>query len=70
MSLLREHNRKLGVVTVLAGLTALLGLRLWTSPMARGILGRDTGGLSEFLLIPAFFVVVGVGTALFLWEPE
>lgn len=68
--MIRERNRELGVLTILLGVVLLLVLRLWTSPIARGIVGRNTGGLFEFLLIPAFFVVVGIGIALFLWEPD
>jgi hypothetical protein len=35
-----------------------------------GITGRSGVGVFEFLLIPVFFVVVGIGILLFLWEPE
>jgi len=68
--MIRERNRELGVLTVLCGLVLLLSLRLWTSPIAMGITGRSGVGVFEFLLIPVFFVVVGIGILLFLWEPE
>jgi len=68
--MIRERNRKVGAVTVLAGLVLLIGLRLWTSPIVRGITGRGEVGVLEFLLIPAFFLVVAIGISLFLWEPE
>lgn len=68
--MLRERNRELGVLTVVLGVVLLLTLRLWTSPIARGIVGRNTGGLLEFLLIPVFLVVVAIGITLFLWEPN
>lgn len=68
--MIRERNRELGAVTVLAGLVLLIGLRLWTSPIVRGITGRGEVSVLEFLLIPAFFVVVAIGVSLFLWEPE
>lgn len=68
--MIRERNRELGVLTVVAGLVLLLSLRLWTSPITRGITGRSEIGVLEFLLIPAFFLVVGIGILLFLWEPE
>lgn len=68
--MIRERNRELGVLTVVAGLLLLLSLRLWTSPITRGITGRGEIGVFEFLLIPTFFVVVGIGILLFLWEPE
>jgi len=70
VSMLRERNRELGVLTVVLGVVLLLTLRLWTSPIARGIVGRNTGGLLEFLLIPVFLVVVAIGITLFLWEPN
>jgi hypothetical protein len=68
--MIRERNRELGVLTVVCGLLLLLSLRLWTSPIARGITGQSEVGVFEFLLIPAFFLVVGIGILLFLWEPE
>lgn len=68
--MIRERNRELGAVTVLAGLVLLIGLRLWTSPIVRGITGRGEVSVLEFLLIPAFFIVVAIGISLVLWEPE
>lgn len=68
--MLRERNRQLGVATVLFGVLLLLGLRAWTSPLTREATGGGEPGLLEFLLIPLFLFVVGIGTALFLWEPE
>lgn len=68
--MIRERNRELGVLTVVSGLVLLIGLRLWTSPIVGGITGRSEIGVLEFLLIPAFFLIVGVGVSLFLWEPE
>ncbi len=66
----RNHSTKYGLLTVLAGLALLLGLRLWASPVARRITGRSENGLVEFLLIPVFLIVVAAGVALFLWEPD
>lgn len=68
--MLRERNRELGVVIILGGILLLLALRIWTSPLTREASGGGPPGLTEFLLIPAFLLVVGVGTALFLWEPD
>lgn len=68
--MIRERNRELGVLTVVCGLLLLLSLRVWTSPITRGITGRNEVDVFEFLLIPAFFIVVGIGILLFLWEPE
>lgn len=68
--MLRERNRQLGVATVLLGVLLLLSLRAWTSPLTRDATGSGEPGLVEFLLIPLFLIVVGAGTALFLWEPE
>jgi len=68
--MIRERNRKVGAVTVLTGLVLLIGLRIWTSPLLRGATGREEVGVLEFLLIPAFFLVVAIGVSLFLWDPE
>lgn len=70
VTMIRERNRELGVLTVAAGLFLLLVLRAWMSPIARNITGQTGRGLVEFLLIPVFFLVVAAGTLLFLWEPE
>lgn len=68
--MIRERNRELGLLTGVLGLLLLLSLRLWTSPLTRSVTGRSGVGLLEFLLIPAFFALVGIGTLLFLWEPD
>lgn len=68
--MIRERNRELGVLTVVSGLVLLIGLRFWTSPLVRGITGRSEISILEFLLIPAFLLIVVVGVSLFLWEPE
>lgn len=68
-SAVRSHSSKYGLMTVLAGLVLLLGLRLWASPIARRITGNENG-LVEFLLIPAILLVITAGIVLFLWEPE
>lgn len=67
---IRRHNKKYGILTVAAGLVLLLGLRLWASPLTRRITGRTANGLVEFLMIPVFLAVVGIGILLFLWEPD
>lgn len=67
--MLREYNRQLGLVVIVLGAVSLLGLRFWTSPLTRSATQEGPPGLFEFLLIPAFFIVVGVGVALVLWEP-
>lgn len=66
----RDNSTKYGILTVLAGVVLLVGLRLWTSPIARRMTGRSANGLVEFLLIPVFLAVVAVGVLLFLWEPD
>lgn len=68
--MLREHNRRIGLGLALAGFFLLLSLRWWTSPIARRITGRQQIQVTEFLLIPVFFLLVGAGILLFLWEPE
>lgn len=66
----RQDSTRYGVGIVVAGLILLLVLRLWASPIARAVTGRAQNGLLEFLLIPTFLAVVGVGILLFLWEPD
>lgn len=65
-----ERSTTSGIVLIALGVLILLTIRFWASPLARRITGRDPAGYVEFLAIPVFFVVVGVGIALFLWEPE
>ncbi len=33
-------------------------------------MGQEPIGFIDFTVIPVFFVVVGLGVALFLWEPD
>ncbi len=66
----RDAPKKYGLLTVAAGLALLIGLRLWASPLTMEITGRSRNGLVEFLLIPVFLAVVGLGVMLFLWEPD
>lgn len=67
---IRNQSTRYGVLTVAAGVVLLVVLRVWSSPLGRRITGRGGNGLVEFLSIPAFFLVVAVGIALFLWEPD
>jgi len=66
----REHSTRYGVGTVVLGMVCLIALRVWASPIARTAMGRGRNGLLEFLLIPVFLGVVGLGILLFLWEPD
>lgn len=66
----RNHSTRYGLLVILGGIVLLLALRLWASPIARTVTGRSEVGLVEFLLIPAFLVVVTVGILLFLWDPD
>lgn len=66
----RRESTRYGVGIVVAGLALLLLLRLWASPISQAVTGRARNGLVEFLLIPVFLGVVGVGILLFLWEPD
>lgn len=67
---IRDNSTRYGIATILSGLALLVGLRLWASPLTREITGRGANGLFEFLLIPAFLLVVTAGILLFLWEPD
>ena len=68
-SAVRDNSTRYGLLTIVLGLVLLVVLRLWASPITRRVTGRSGNGLFEFLLIPVFFAVVGVGILLFLWEP-
>lgn len=66
----RERSTATGAALVGVGVLLLLALRFSASPLARRITGQEPPGFVDFLGIPLFFVVVGVGIALFLWEPD
>lgn len=65
-----EQSTATGAALIGVGVVLLLALRFVASPLARRILGQEPPGFTEFIGIPVFFIVVGVGIALFLWEPE
>lgn len=67
---IRNRSTKYGLVSFTVGVILLIGLRIWTSPIARRITGRSEIGTAEFLLIPVFLAVMGIGVLLFLWEPD
>lgn len=67
---IRDRSTATGVGLIALGVLLLLSLRFWASPIARYITGREPAGFVAFLGIPVFFVVVGAGIALFLWEPD
>lgn len=70
LQFLRDKNRKIGLALTVLGVVLLLTLRWWTSPVLRRITGREEIGAVAFLLILVFFIPIGVGIALMLWEPE
>ena len=70
MAAVRDNSTKYGFTVAVVGFVLLLLLRVWASPIARAVTGRSSNGLLEFLLIPVFLGIVGVGILLFLWEPE
>ena len=63
-------NRRLGAAVAAVGLVLLLTLRLWASPVAMIVTDRPRVGVVAFLGIPALFLVVGAGIAIFLWGDE
>lgn len=65
----RENSTATGVILIAAGVLLLLALRFFASPLARYITDSEPPGFLAFIGIPIFFLVVGVGIALFLWEP-
>lgn len=66
---IKRRSTAVGAILIGVGVLLLLSLRFWASPLARRIVGQDPPGFVDFIGIPVFFVVVGVGIALFLWEP-
>lgn len=69
-SRVRERSTATGATLIGVGVLLLLALRFLASPLARRITGQEPPGFADFVGIPLFFVVVGVGIALFLWEPD
>lgn len=67
---IKRRSTAVGATLIGVGVLLLLSLRFWASPLARRIVGQDPPGFVDFIGIPVFFVVVGVGIALFLWEPS
>lgn len=66
---IKRRSTATGAILIGVGVMLLLALRFWASPLARRIVGQESPGFADFVGIPVFFVVVGVGIALFLWEP-
>ena len=67
---LRGRSTRTGAILIGVGVVLLIALRFWASPLSRRILGREPSGFFDFIAIPVFFVCVGAGIVLFLWEPE
>lgn len=69
-SRIRERSTSTGVALIGMGVLLLLSLRLWANPLTRRIVGVEPPGFVAFIGIPILFLVVGIGIALFLWEPR
>lgn len=67
---MRYDTRTIGAIIAVVGLFLLLTLRLWASPVARTITGRESVNVVAFLGIPTLLVVFGIGVVLFLWSEE
>lgn len=65
-----EQSTKSGALLIGLGILMLLSLRFFASPVATTIMNREAPGFVAFLGIPVFFVLTGLGVALFLWEPR
>lgn len=63
-------TRRVGAAALILGVAALLTLRVWASPIARTVTGREGVTVLSFLGIPVFLVLFGVGIALLVWGPE
>jgi len=63
------QSTKIGVILIILGVLLLLSLRFWASPIARRIIGQNPPGFVDLMGIFVFFIVVGIGIFLFLWEP-
>ena len=63
-----EHDRKTvaGLGAIVAGVVLLLVLRIWTSPVARTVTGRDSISVVSFLGIPLLLGLVALGIGLLL----
>lgn len=62
--------RTLGIALTAVGVLLLLGLRLWASPLALAVTGRDGVGVVTFLAMSVVLAVVGVGIVLSIWGSE
>ncbi len=67
---IKERHMALGAGLLALGIILLVGLRFWASPVARRITGTEPPGAIDFIGIPVFLVVAGLGLFLFLWEPN
>lgn len=67
---LADRSTRTGVILIGIGMVLLVALRFWANPLTRRILGREPAGFVDFIGIPVFFVFIGVGILLFLWEPD
>lgn len=60
----------LGIGLTVVGILALIGLRLWASPLALAVTGRDGVNLVTFLSMPLVLLVVGAGIVLSIWGSD
>ena len=62
--------RRTGVVVAAVGVLLLLTLRVWASPVALAITGREHASTLTFLAMPVGLLVVGLGIAIAVWGEE
>lgn len=60
----------LGIAVTVVGVLLLIGLRLWASPLALAITGREGVSVVTFLSMPLALLVVGIGIVLSIWGPD
>ena len=65
-----DTNQRLGIGLIVGGFVLLVLLRFVTSPIGREVTGYSAIGLGEFLLIPVFLLVVGLGIVVLIWGGE
>ena len=63
-------SRRLGLIVAALGVLFLLALRVWTSPIALAVTGREHASTVTFLAMPVGLLVVGLGIAIAVWGED
>lgn len=67
MAMAYSRTNVIGLGAIVAGAVLLLLLRMWTSPITRTVMGRDSISVIAFMGIPLFLGLVALGIGLLLY---